>query len=292
MSPLQNSASPYSLTTSVSAGMVGSRWSSLSVFFRYHGVWAPGVRLFRRLSFQAKAAIVSTALLVPLLVLAWFFHAAKQADLDFVHLEREGVAYATPLIRWSHLTLQSAADRSGEQQAWAAVQAAHERHGAALEAGRPYERLLSLVRPGGGIDDGRTEALHQAQAQLLDQVVDRSNLALDPAFASYYVMDAALIAAPDLAQHAGRLRELLVAATRSHRLLTAQLVAMDRESEAVSRRVAQLETSLGKAAQEVPGLRTAVPLAQVQQSARALVALADSVVEGRPHAVGVAQRGA
>src|SRR6187551_2701445 len=28
-------------------------------FFRYHGIWAPGVRLFRHLSFNAKALMIS-----------------------------------------------------------------------------------------------------------------------------------------------------------------------------------------------------------------------------------------
>ena len=39
----------------------------LSEFFRYHGAWAPGVRLFRALRFNAKALIISLAFVVPLL---------------------------------------------------------------------------------------------------------------------------------------------------------------------------------------------------------------------------------
>lgn len=38
-------------------------------FFAYHGLWAPGVRLFRRINFPVKALIISVALTVPLLVL-------------------------------------------------------------------------------------------------------------------------------------------------------------------------------------------------------------------------------
>ena len=36
-------------------------------FFAYHGFWAPGVRLFRRLRFTSKALIISLAFLLPLL---------------------------------------------------------------------------------------------------------------------------------------------------------------------------------------------------------------------------------
>lgn len=41
-------------------------------FFDYHGVWAPGIRLFRNLHFGAKALIVSTAFIVPMLALLFW----------------------------------------------------------------------------------------------------------------------------------------------------------------------------------------------------------------------------
>jgi hypothetical protein len=44
---------------------------SLSLFFRFHGFWAPGVRAFRRMMFPAKAAWISGAFLVPLILLGW-----------------------------------------------------------------------------------------------------------------------------------------------------------------------------------------------------------------------------
>jgi methyl-accepting chemotaxis protein len=41
-------------------------------FFSHHGPWAPGVRLFRRLQFGAKASIISLAFLIPMLgALGW-----------------------------------------------------------------------------------------------------------------------------------------------------------------------------------------------------------------------------
>jgi methyl-accepting chemotaxis protein len=38
-------------------------------FFNYHGIWAPGVRLFRQLGSRIKALIVSMVLVLPLLAL-------------------------------------------------------------------------------------------------------------------------------------------------------------------------------------------------------------------------------
>ena len=63
-------------------------------FFAHHGIWAPGVRLFRALRFSAKAAIISLAFVVPLLALvAWQLiqqsdHAMKsRADATRQHVE-------------------------------------------------------------------------------------------------------------------------------------------------------------------------------------------------------------
>jgi methyl-accepting chemotaxis protein len=39
----------------------------MSGFFAYHGIWAPGVRLFRTLGFSTKASIISLAFVVPFL---------------------------------------------------------------------------------------------------------------------------------------------------------------------------------------------------------------------------------
>ena len=47
----------------------GPRPDGLSSFFRYHGVWAPGVRLFRRVGFGTKALFVSLGFLAPLALL-------------------------------------------------------------------------------------------------------------------------------------------------------------------------------------------------------------------------------
>ena len=54
--------------TRAPAGMAGGR-GGLREFFRYHGVFAPGVRLMRALSVKGKAVLVGAAFLLPLLLL-------------------------------------------------------------------------------------------------------------------------------------------------------------------------------------------------------------------------------
>ena len=71
-------------------------------FFAHHGLWAPGVRLFRRLDFRAKALIVTAAFLAPLALLTWTYLGDKAEAIEFSVNERQGVAYlreAVPLVR-------------------------------------------------------------------------------------------------------------------------------------------------------------------------------------------------
>jgi methyl-accepting chemotaxis protein len=73
-------------------------------FFAHHGVWAPGVRLFRSLRFGTKAVILSLAFLVPLVaLLAWLligmnddaFAARRDAT-------RQHVEVAHGVVAWAH----------------------------------------------------------------------------------------------------------------------------------------------------------------------------------------------
>lgn len=57
-------------------------WSALREFFAYHGVWALGVRLLRRLSVRAKIGVVLGILLLALLPLAWNVVADRSATAE------------------------------------------------------------------------------------------------------------------------------------------------------------------------------------------------------------------
>ena len=73
-------------------------------FFAHHGIWAPGVRLFRGVNFAAKALIISLSFMLPMLgLLGWTLHnqsqQALQARLDAV---RQHVQIAHGLLAWAH----------------------------------------------------------------------------------------------------------------------------------------------------------------------------------------------
>ncbi|HEU4651066.1 MAG TPA: hypothetical protein VFS49_06600, partial [Croceibacterium sp.] len=74
---------------------IGSRFVE---FFRYHGFWAIGVRLFRRMNFISKAAVISAIFLLVVAQLAFVFVRAVNEGSRAARKELAGVAYATDLL--------------------------------------------------------------------------------------------------------------------------------------------------------------------------------------------------
>ena len=68
-----------------------TRTTRLREFFRYHGLWAPGVRLFRRIGFRSKAIVLTIVFLIPISLLSWQYFQDKAATIAFTRAERVGV---------------------------------------------------------------------------------------------------------------------------------------------------------------------------------------------------------
>jgi len=72
-------------------------------FFAFHGIWAPGVRLFRNLSFSAKAVLVSFTFLPLMALLVWTSYehevSAWQTRQQAV---RQEVEVARGILAWAH----------------------------------------------------------------------------------------------------------------------------------------------------------------------------------------------
>ena len=73
-------------------------------YFAHHGIWAPGVRLFRQMRFAAKALIISLAFTLPLLaLLGWQMQAQYDQGLQArMDATRQHVEVAHGLIVWAH----------------------------------------------------------------------------------------------------------------------------------------------------------------------------------------------
>ncbi len=187
-------------------------------FFAYHGAWAPGVRLFRRLRFSVKALLISAMFVVPLAVLAWSFYTNLGGQIDFSGKERLGVEYArrvAPLLQlgqaWrAALAAGTASDAPARlQPAMEALAQAEGRLGAELGTQALHGELVQAHRVlADSPSTAHVQAFVKAVLALGVQATDGSNLTLDPDIDSYYLMDGSLFRLPDLIDQAAQLRDL------------------------------------------------------------------------------------
>ncbi len=200
-----------------------------SGFFSHHGLWAPGVRLFRQLNFTPKALTITAAFLVPLGTVAWPYFQDKAAAIAFSSAEVRGVQYLRPALALSQALQQQRlvavaaaaqlpvplalpAPSGPVEQAMKALSEAEQVHGPALGTQSAYQALQALMAapaPAGRApvteELVRRNALVAAAEELVNAAIDGSNLSLDPDLDTYYLMDGALVQMPLLLESVSRL---------------------------------------------------------------------------------------
>jgi methyl-accepting chemotaxis protein len=184
-------------------------------FFRYHGFWAPGVRLFRAINFHAKAAIIGLTFVVPIAVLAWNYLADKAEAIAFSAKERQGVVYARELMpllqllqRQRLLAVQGQplpAELAKAIEVQSAKLAATEKaQGPDLGTAAAYSKWHDSAAKLAGTKGAQALDAHSAHIQalldLLGAATDGSNLTLDPDIDTYYLMDTAMFRLPVIAE--------------------------------------------------------------------------------------------
>lgn len=94
-----------------------------SGFFRHHGFWAPGIRLFRNLRFASKALIISLAFMLPMIFLAadLIYEQNRQAEAQRLSALKQHVEIAYGVLEWAHQQ-----ERAGKVDAAAAQNMAKE----------------------------------------------------------------------------------------------------------------------------------------------------------------------
>jgi methyl-accepting chemotaxis protein len=68
-------------------GGTGAWWPGVREYFAYHGIWAPGVKLLRRLSVRTKVCLVLGIIASPLFPLTW--HAVQDEQTTFVESRQQ-----------------------------------------------------------------------------------------------------------------------------------------------------------------------------------------------------------
>ncbi|WP_127997065.1 methyl-accepting chemotaxis protein [Piscinibacter defluvii] len=196
-------------------------------FFRHHGVWAPGVRLFRRLRFLGKAALICAVFVLVLAQLAWLFLRATQDDIAKSRRELVGLAVARDLMPVFHQAqrLRGRLHASGgpvTPEARALIDDIESRLGrleaspgaAALALAEPMKFVRQafepLKQPAGDGEDafGRADGLVQQLQRTLVTVADHSGLSMDPDAPSYHLGLASLQEVLEVAGMVGRVGDL------------------------------------------------------------------------------------
>ena len=225
-----------------------SQRGGLLEFFRHHGAWAPGVKLFRRIQFNTKAAIISAVFLAPTAVLGWSYFSTAATNIAFSAKERQGVEYARAALP---LLPMAIAHRSqGDKAAAAELTESTTRQMAVLADAEarlgnvlgtsPAFKAVTQARSAidaAGQDASKLASAHEdyttALMALVSQAADGSNLTLDPDLDTYYLMDAVTIALPQLLNATGQLRDIAVAVAAGQ-TLTPELTKALHRSETIA----------------------------------------------------------
>jgi len=259
-------------------------------FFRYHGIWSPGVRLFRNLRFMTKALIVSISFATPLALVGYHWFTAQADAIAFSAKERLGVEYAQAAVALMPLAKTQrrlalagpgadaaslAAVQSELAAARKALESMHTRLGAELGTDTAYKAMLAagaaVAPPSNDVE--QVFATHTAYVMsmiaLVTAAADGSNLTLDPDLDTYYLMDAALGSIPTMAEMTGRMHGLgsaAVAAGKATPAVARQLSVAEALGDEFATR---LQTAAAKVLAQHPQLAKQIdpsaPIAAMQK---------------------------
>lgn len=293
-------------------GRRADRWRVLDfrAFWRYHGIWAPGVRLLRQVGFPFKSLLLALTLLVPLTVLAWSYFANQGEQIAFSSKERLGTRYLQALVaeldaaqaaQRAEVTAEAVSELAGKANAvlarpQAELAQVEQQLGAALgssQAWRAAQQARQAVAAAGSGEAWEQLAAHaayqRALGDLAQQVADGSNLTLDPDLDTYYLMSAVSQLQIGLIAQLSELREL-VALAPGHPSRDGP--AFKRLAYLVKTQQAQaaaLRVVLGKASAARSGLQqTLQPDAAFTSTERFLGLVAAQLMEGTVYSADIA----
>jgi len=264
--------------------------SGFGEFFRYHGWLSPGVRLFRRIGFPAKAAWVGVSFLIPLIVMLALLANAANDQIAVAKSERAGVAYAKPLLALVNLAQSRRRAATGDapdlpalqtavKQAFSAVSARQDESGKAFGLEKPYAALLAaheaLLQSPRAASPDDTFAAHMAftasALNLLGRLGDGSQLALDPDVDTYHLMNIAVLRGPLLAENLSRMRGIGSLVLRSEELTPRRRDLLVKSAAVMSYLQSDIENSYQAIIEATPEVEKLVDMNGVKEATGVLV---------------------
>ena len=207
------------MTTSSLTGDAG-----FGSFFRYHGWLSPGVRLFRRLNFTAKALWISVMFLIPLVIMMFNIWSDSNDQVAIARAELQGVAYSQPLHDLVHVAqgrraaaMENASDVSAWQtkvgEAFAKVVEQNKTLGKELQTAEAFAKMekahQALMQTPAAADAMATFNTHsefiESVLAIGRTVADTSQLALDPELDTFHLMNYAVLFGPRQTENVSKL---------------------------------------------------------------------------------------
>ncbi|MDD5031333.1 MAG: methyl-accepting chemotaxis protein [Rhodoferax sp.] len=243
-------------------------------------LWVPATRLMRQVTFSLKMVIIATAVAVSLVWLLWVMVVGKLQGIQATEQELAGVRFASVIYPtmdlagvWRQQSRNAAFGEGGEQlpQARQAFDAAfgklevmHAQVGQSLPVDSSFAALRSAVQAARAVQPAAgakadPEAVYQGMigvsrtlADLLDAVTDGSGLVLDPELASYHLMSAVLLRAPDVIQTTVEIRGLVRTALKAGQITPDNAARLEGYLATLAQDTVQAKISLDKVQKAAP----------------------------------------
>ncbi|MBX9793753.1 MAG: HAMP domain-containing protein [Burkholderiaceae bacterium] len=251
-------------------------------FFAHHGLWSPGVRLFRRLTFRAKAALISVAFMLPIAALATVYLNQSMAMVGAKVRAQQGMAYASevlPLIQilqeQRRATLQGAGEGASDAVAGGLKRVAdvESRFGTELKTAEALSVLRANMEKAAtqkaksplGTHKRHSQSIDAALA-LLGAALDGSGLALNSEADASLLIQTGLVQMPRL--HEATLATLDAALAVARGADGAMAAKMAAPQRAIALYLdGQVRGSLDKVIAMHEGLAARIAYAPVQEAA-------------------------
>jgi methyl-accepting chemotaxis protein len=243
-------------------------------------IWQPGASLMQGLRFPGKMMLIAIAFMLPITWLMTVMVSGKLQDINFTAQERAGVHYASAIYPaidlagvWRQQARNAAFGEGGEQlpQARQAFDAAFQKlqtldgdighklaSNAAFAAVRSAVQAAQAMQPTAGTK-ADPELVYQSMigvsrtlADLLDAVTDGSGLALDSELASYHLMSAVLLRAPDVIQTTLEIRGLVRSALKAGQITPDNAARLNGLMAILERDTSHAKVSLDKVQKVAP----------------------------------------
>ncbi|MBT9257432.1 methyl-accepting chemotaxis protein [Phycicoccus sp. MAQZ13P-2] len=157
----------------------------------------PVLAVVRRMRLSTRMIALAAVLLVPTIVLGQSFLAASRADIAFAEKERTGVTLIRPAIEaMTELVAGRRPDLSGLQRAVGE----HPELNADADLAKVSQLMAGADTPAGA------SAAVSALLELVNHVVDSSEIVLDPDIDSFHLADAITVQLPNALEHAAQAR--------------------------------------------------------------------------------------